>query len=422
MSDKTSLVLLFMAGDETTAFQIDPLLEEIQCGLKNIPLASDRPDVYCLYLRRSTTGQQFKITDTPEIKPNGFGGLTNFPPPGSVPLTGSLSSQLTTFLQHVGLNLTASGPVHFIIGAHGVPVSGFHPVLFFRLVFAFLRSFFSFELRGLTWRARFWRLRDRIFLIGQPLGAIASGSKLPDLTLDDTALALKKLPCLRLNSVILHTCNLSGIETMSALRAAKFHIACESELANWMRFRKWFLTLASPTATPELITKACMDSMELVPSDTLGCFSSHRVDCETLLNKLNALGNQLTSLLKSTDSTIAAATKEAIRIAKVKSGVSNYTVDVVVFCRNLGESTNLPIGSRQAANAVADEIANEVQLRLIMTDSWKTSNKFKFYGGISMYLPLRNDPYYPTEHLPESFRTGAPDWIEFLKIWDGTTT
>ena len=126
MPDKSTILLILLAGNKTTAFQIDPLLAEVQAGLMAMPLNSNRPDVHCLYLRRSATGRQFTIgTNTASMRSDAVGGLTNFPPSGSTSLNGSVSSQVIRFLQHVRQNLTATGPVHVLIGAHGDPVRGF---------------------------------------------------------------------------------------------------------------------------------------------------------------------------------------------------------------------------------------------------------------------------------------------------------
>jgi len=417
MADKATLVLILFAGDAATTDQLDPFLKEIQDGINSLAPAS-RPDVFCFYQRLSVTGHQFAITqNTLTFTPDSQLDLTRFPPLGSRPVSGSLSSQVTAFLDDVQLNLAASGPVHVIVGAHGVSALGFHPTRFLRLAISLLFSPFNSELRVLKWRVRFRRLCDRIFLLGHPPGGIASGSILPDLSLDDTALALQKLK--RLNGLMLHACNLSAVETMCALNTAEFHIACENTLSSWMRLSKWFSTLASPVATREQITTDCFDSMEHDPENALGCFSSHCVVIPDLLNCLNSLGTELCLLLNSSVSATATAAEIAVMEAQSKSGVRNYTIDVVRFCRVLSSNMGVPIAARDAAQTVALAVTS-LQLRLIKTDEWKTSLKFQQYGGISLYLPLRNDEYYSPELLPKSLRTGAPEWFAFVKIWGGS--
>jgi hypothetical protein len=412
MPKQSTIAVVLLAGDCETIDQIDRLLIEIQKGMKQ-PSANS-PSVYCLYHRYSsnsgaTETHQFLLTCQQEFAISGQCGLTNFPPQNATVVTGDLSDQLTAFLEFVDGNLPTDGPVHVIIGAHGVPANGFNPVKLIQLFLLTIASYFNVLFRGLSLRSRFLQLRDRLFRNGHPLGALASGSTLPALTLDAVALSLKKLRRTP-QSILIHTCNLSSVETMCALNAADFHIACESLLSSTMKVSEWFSTLANPSATSKQIADACFDHMLPTGSGNAeGCFSAHKTADSNLLAKLDDLGAALKTAVTSNDTATIAAIVSAQTASKF-----NRTIDLVKFCSSLKFHTAVSQSNKSLACAVIDAIVS-LRLRLYDTDPYPNN-----YGGICIYLPERYKQYYSPDHLPEAFRTGSPEWFEFVKLWGGT--
>lgn len=366
MTANTTIAMILFAGNKDTADTLDLLLQEVKTGLFQLN-AAQRPGVYCLYRRLSDEGRLFLVR--PKGSPDS--------PLGT--LSGKLSDQVTQFLDVVKRGLPDSGPVHLIIGAHGVPALGFHLTNYFEL------------------------------LSGHPPGAIASGSGQPDLTLDELATSLGQLG--RLTSAILHTCYLSGIETMCALQQATFHIACENKLKGGMKFSMWFPVLADAAATPKQVADNCFASMTTPGPNAEGTFSSHSLNCIGLLNALNELGKQLCLQLGSSNS----PAEMVIKAAKSGSSILNDTVDVTEFCGLIAKSRELPSNCRQAS-AVLAEAVRLMQFGRFTTETY---TPMKDYGGISVYLPMRNGQYYSPELLPKRFRIGAPDWCAFLKAWGG---
>jgi len=413
MPDKTTIVLILFAGNGSTAEQLDPLLKEIQIGLRD-PKTTNCPEIHCLYQRLTDIGQQFTITSqTTDFDRTPSGGLTNFPPAGSIERSGSLSCQMTDFLNSVKQQLPASGPVHVIIGAHGIAGKGFHPTVLLRFLLLLLFSRLNSTWRRLSWRTRFRQLRQNLFATELRPGAVAMTAGDVALTLDDAELALGILKP-RLQALVLHTCSLSAIETMCALGTPSFHIACQNKLRQSMKLSKWFATLASPQAIPVQVTTACLDSMKADSTNAIGCFSSHvnsSHEVTDALEKLNKLGNELFTLLTSNVPATVNAAELAIIDGQELSAAAG-TTDIVAFCNSLSASSGISNSARCAATAVAGKMQS-LQLGLVKNDG-STPRRF---GGISLYLPLRNQDSESLKLLPESFRTGAMDWVKFAELW-----
>ena len=405
MEPRTTIVVILLAGDAETVEILDPLLAEFHVGLNST--IGPAPDVYCMYYRRnSVTGiiqtSWFKLlTNTLTFISETLDEL-KYPPSSALPLTGALSQQVAEFIDGVNRPLTPAGPIRVIVGAHGIASLGINPTgihLFLRHLWRRIRQHFRRPLPPDT----------------SPPSSLTSrnGVQIPDLLLDHLADALKKLPTGRVESLILHTCNLSGVETIHALNSIPHHIACESRLSEHMRFRDWFTTLSDPTATPSQITQSCFASIRSAPPNASGCFSSYNTDSQyQLLKTLNDLGLHLKSLVNRTSpnrTTIIDVLKQAR-----EDSSDSHEVDLSYFCDRL---LNSPVSSSMFSSSILQEVRDALNNLSLQTEKANVENRFTNFQGVSVFFPASNDHTYSDSNLPCSFQTAAQGWCSFLRAW-----
>ena len=338
-----------------------------------------------------------------------------YPPPNSTQLNGSVRDQVKEFTLNIKPELNPSGPIRLIFGSHGAPGLGFHPLGLLLLLWHLFWSSFDSALQTLTWTQRIELLRFRILQFGPQFSGFSSGSnkKAPDLTLDQAKEALDLLPQERLRTLILHTCLLSGVEAISALRAIPHHLACESELKSPpMKIGQWFAVLGNPTADKTTITDECFQNLKVHDPNPTGCFSSHTNQVTDLLGKLNDLGEQLHSLITSESTKVEAI--GAITKAISNSLTSTLTVDLGHFCKRLILSDVVTSKDRLKATIEALE-------KLRLKDPVRTNElplKYQEFLGISVFLPLKESAAgHSSQDLPKSMKCQAKKWCDFLDEW-----
>ena len=399
----TTIVIILLAGDADTVEILDSLLAEFHFGLNS---TTDRtPDIYCMYYRRNSESTPipsawFKLLANTLTFINER-TLDTFPPAGANDLTGTLPHQVRAFID--GLNsggLSPAGPIRVVVGAHGLASLGINPTM---------------NLLRHLWR----RIRNhfrRPLSNSAPPSSLTSrnGVHIPDVLLDQLADALCRLPKGRVKSLILHTCNLSGVETIHALNEIPHHIACESRLSDHLRFRDWFTTLTDPNATPSQITQSCFNSISSAPQSASGCFSSYTTACQSqLLAALNALGIHLKSLLDGT----ASRRRDAIAAIKLAQDASSdsHAVDLSYFCDLLLNPAYALLFEPSVLLAVKAALGN-LSLQTVKTNL-NTEPRFSNFLGISVFFPASNDHTYSVSNLPNSFQSAAQGWCSFLRAW-----
>ena len=424
---RTTILLVLLAGNESTVRQLDPLVYQIQNGIDQYQ-ADDIPAVYCLYhrwvgswLTGSLKTHSFEIKKSPPVTFS-CPFIDPYPPHWSEELDqADIEQSVNDFLKNLPPEVSsANGPIHIVVGAHGVPLRGFHPSKLFHLLLKSLMTLLHTKWSPLSWRKNWQSLKNylrreinRLRLMGQPPGGIYSGSTFPDLTLDEVATAAAHLPDSRQGSLILHACDLSSLEVMCALRDMPHHIGAEEEMSGEMQIGEWFETLANPKAGPEEITAACFRSID-DNGKPEGSFSSHRTTIDQLLNGLNKLGKELLRQLK--DENIKDKTVAAIHSAtrKGSSRVRSHTHDLLGFARSLASSDDLSNETKTFGRVVMEELC---KLQVSRPYNNAVNEMFKTYGGISIYLPSRTGPVYAIESLPCGFQNAAADWLEFVEHW-----
>ncbi len=395
MSEASAVLVLLFARNEATRHLMDKLLHQIQLGVNKTSSLPTPPVVYCLYVRQSTEGRQFKITKD-SLKFD-LDVLRAFPADSHVQ-SGTLEEQVAAIAKTVVL--PESGPVHVIVGAHGAAAVGFG-FRFLTLMIRLLFSSFSTEHRRRNWRSRLEYLKNQIF--GTAPGFFPLGDTLPALALDGLAAGLKELrrpttpeTPVRPNALMIHACNMSGVECIKSLEFSEFQIAIENQISDTIMFKEAFCGLGSPSAKAEEITR---QFLEHLPSDVY--VSSHRSDSQPLIGALNTLGKQLRGLASPTEM------KSAIRSSRSKSLVGPNTVDLVRFCQILiGQLPALESEIRTVLSNVGDLQIQNRKMPIVGSGHAE-------YACISIYLPDQG----PTSQLPYSFRLSASDWCEFATSW-----
>jgi hypothetical protein len=424
---KTTVILVLLATDNKTSLDnIDPMLKQIQQGVDDwFSCRSIKPlDVFCMYHRRSKSGAETKhFRIEKDTLTSSFCGneldLSKYKPTllGD-PLTGPLAEQLEKFCRQIlqqSSQRHENGPIRIVFGAHGNPSQGLSGEEK-KLLYLLMRSnHLDPLLRRLSLRQRFEILRNHILGFSpHPAGISGSvKSKKPDLTLDDAANALKLFPSHRLQSLLIHTCFLSSIETICALDVVRHQIGCQSDLNGYLRMRDWFPVLASPFAQPEEVTKACFAGITTTEN---GYFSSHWTASSRLLRALDALGGQFFNLMKSCS---ADAFEKALSCARVDSASVQHSSDLGTLVARL--STCDLITPKKHLLAIAKEIIR-LQLEPVLRawDSWATSIPTDDFLGINVFLPERGGGICkppPVSELPDAFKARAPKWCEFLDLW-----
>jgi hypothetical protein len=413
---RTTLLMILMAGDKPTADALDALLFGVQSGL-NEWADCELPLMYCLYDRWDNVNsrqrthyfplQRNTLRFTREVL-----DPTTYPPQKYKRLKGSFGSKVTRALKDIRQRLPSKGPIRIILGAHGFSGLGFDTRNFLQ--------FLNWLSISQTTHDVDWQLPDPVQSLMHsfandptPAGFVSKpGSKKPDLTLDRATAMLRLLPKGRLQTLILHTCNMSGLETVSAMASIPHHIACEADLFSHMRLAEWFSVLGDPHATDNDITVACFKSLaRKVRPRADGFFSSHRTrTIIALLRKLDELGEQLSQLASPPD---ANRVWFKIATARGQSNITANTVDVAKFCRSL---IQLNLDSTGLAQLIIDAIYDMQLLAPVNTSDEESPTIDKNTGGISVYLPVAPNPI-PTSRLPRTFQAAAPGWCRFVDNW-----
>lgn len=415
---RTTIILIVLAGDEDTAKTLDPVLYEIQTGINRWP-DGEPPLVYCMYYRCEPTGgpktYQFEIAKCTLQFTGQLLDTTAYPPTGSTLLTGPIADQVTEFLTYVSGKLPHDGPIRSVVAAHGAAAIGFKPTTLLELLNLLLQLLHNMLEASLAQQLRALLAQGEI--AGSPPGGFAATVKSddPDLTLTHASVALDVLPCDRLRTLVLHACDMSGLETISALEDVPHHIACETSLFWNMHFSDWFPTFGDPTSTCDEVTLRCFKSLTSGDSrNANGCFSSHYTSrIGDILIALNSLGAYLNTAITCPDPD---DTLQDIANARGASEVSIFTVDIARFCRALAKVGVIPT---RLSRPIIDGIYAMQLGPPIKTNDWRLSTDFDLYRGISVYLPNRRTTGIArtTADLPQSFQDAAPCWCEFVDRW-----
>lgn len=420
-TDRTTIILILMAGDQFTVTLMDSLVDEVQSGL-DLWTSSTAPSVYCLYRRlEDDIGLQTyhyllapHTTATRVIQPEA-----------------DLFDQIVEFFNGISSQMPQNGPIRVLLGAHGYAAIGFNPTFFFLFFWRLLQFVFSSFLswlKELTWQERFQVLFYPSDNISRPLGGFTSRQNqlTLDLTLDQAAEALVSLPGSRLQTLILHTCQMSGVEVIHALKAVPHHIASESDMRNnCMSLSSWFPVLGNPTSTGANITEACFTSLATHAStnslgklvyDCQGFFSSHRTDTiDTVIQGLNHLGRVLSLLITT------GPASEQERIIRLISGARSLseitrtsTIDLGRFCFQLVARSVVASGD---VDCILEGLAELQYSPVQITNGWDADVHKKLYCGVNIYFPSRSNRVRSTNDLPEQFKTEAADWCLFVNTW-----
>lgn len=417
---KTTLVIILLASDTHTYLQLDPALEKLHRGLSSSTLAHV-PDVFCFYMRAlsavAVESHMFPLRPgSLQFTTSNLLDMAHYPPADHQQVTGDFDAQLAKFISYVNCHLTATGPIRVILGAHGYPGRGFAPTSMLRpIVFAarLLFSEFDPELKPLTFAQRYRVLRDEVFRDGPPIGGVSSrlGLESPDLTLDETNTLLAALPSSRLSTLILHTCQSSGVETILALRDVPHQIACESALSLHFQFHNWFNELSDPATTDADLTTACLNSLQALPPVATGLFSSHRSGAIVgVIALLNQIGDAYHACVTDAARRVFLG---AVQRARVASAISEE-VDLDRFCRGLHANGAIPATLSGAVTAAiqALQLAPAVNIGMIFMPG---------YSGISVFLPNRGETRFTVANLPNPFRAQADRWCSFVTAWQTST-
>ncbi len=429
---RTTIVVILLAGDSDTVNDLDALLYAIQSGVDQWQ-AEELPLVFCLYHRwdEEFGARTFHFPierGTLQFTDQQL-NLESYPPPVRRELQGDVENQVGEFLGFVRKNLPYDGPIRSIVGAHGFPGLGFNPSVILELADA-LVNLLSRPVGGALdepQRERLQALLGRTTMIGSPPNGFRSkrvpqatdgppGPGRPEVSLGQARKALSIFPQGRLQTLFLHTCEMSGLETISALADVPHHIACETALFAPVRFADWFSVLGDPAASDFEITLSCFKSLtSLAPRNADGCFSSHRTKgIDSILCDLNTLGDRLYELITQGDDPAIQKAFSTIRSAREDSAVSNLTVDIVQFCISLNQKEVVPNSLTQP---IVDGVCELQFTSPVKSKDWQRLAIYDSYRGISVYLPQRRINADSTSVLPDSFQNGAPRWCRFVDAW-----
>lgn len=388
----TVLVVLFSPNAETTQV-LDNLLKEFQDGL-DASVSSNPPDVLCLYRRETSTASQFRLRK-------------NAPKDSSGIHSGSMKDQLESFFQSTEVTnaLQANGRTYLIIGAHGSPIpAGLTISILAKAFMELVKAMAPWNWLKPRGPESIWMTMESLRNPSLPTGAAiqpstrsgSASSTTSGLTITELNNAIKKLhkpP----ETLILHTCSLSGVESIVELAQVKHHIACESNLKMYMRVSKWFSALEQGMI-PLIFTSAVFNSMQ--SSEINGIFSSHdSADPSKFIAFLNDLGRELSAILSAGDSDKIMG----VRTARFESQVpeSIELIDLVKFAEQYNDGSH---------SERVQQIMKEKQHDHKIVLSGGTER------GISVFFP-RKASGAKVGDLPVGFKNAASDWIAFLEQW-----
>lgn len=424
MPSKTTIVVILLASDDETVKLLDPLLYEIQCGVNGWGLSPADREVICLYHRRiSPTDLQtsyFPITcNTLQFHPR-TRMLLNFPPASGNPLSGPLDQQIEDFVSLVRPNPTDEGPIRIILGAHGFPGLGYGASRWEQYLWILSSLLLSSLDKKSAWLSALLSLPFRRTPVGAPPGGFASqvGQRTLDLTTDRLAEILSQLPRAHRETLIIHTCTHSSIETISGLRSVPYHIACASPLSPCMPVSSWFPILGDPNSCPEVIGDECLTHLDQEYTGD-GCFSAHHTDgIDLVLEKLDAVGAELRGMVTPQVNQTAV---DAIVEARAICEITTNQIDAAQFCMNLKQSRSLPPALHTSIDPKLQELFDSLKAlqtrHCVRSGTWRTYPPEDFFKAIGVYLPERGAGESPTSKLPCSIQTLAPAWCEFVDLW-----
>lgn len=434
-----TVIAVLLAGNDATIEQIDPLLEQLQIGVANISHNGEQatPDVYCFYERKAD-GDDQPTTYRCRLNSNTFEfanrRLTSFDPtgqPGFGSLTGNLKSDVVRFLLRVSKHQKArqiAGPIRMICGAHGRVSHGISGRKLQQLLMQHLDD--ADDAKQLqdpdqwtnAWRRIGEQLRRRL-LHDIPLPYSLNAAVEPGasrLTLDQLGGIFRKLQrhsANRLQTLIMHACQLSSLEAIKALSGIPQHIACATQLkSSPMRLSEWFERLIDHQATDEELTEACFDNLRQVKQNADGHFSSHRTKkIDAVLRALNRLGKLFLDRMGNADF------EQAVALAQADSWNTAHCVDIARFCELLRESEYCELLWQQGQGELRFRLLSletrvqELQLASCQAanDPWQPPVKNR---GINVAFPDRHFPVTKAE-LPKRFVRKASRWCEFVELW-----
>lgn len=399
MPPRSTILTALFSPDEITNGTLDSLAQSLQDGLDGLSI--DLPDVHCLYRRFSTTDpgsvHQFRLQ---KGAPIALGSVTRNPPD-------TIKQQLMNFFtsQPVKESLGGDGVVYLIIGAHGSPTGTQAGVILGDPEST--RNAAGAAPRNTDEQRRKKESFRRPYQPLNPVGVAFSASRTSlseSITITELSEAIQSL-CRPPQTLLLHCCFLSGIETIYELRQIRHHIACESQLKDILNIRNWFSDMAAGVLPESL---KVFDNLEF--DTTEGIFSSHwtkapveRRTCEApaYIEALNQLGKNLQLQFRLGHANEIEAAVNDSRID------GEDIVDLWQFCTSL---TN--ICDDQVLKSVKAAI-DEIQIRHALTSA---DPAIENYRGICVCIGRDNSSHGPKQ-LPVAFTSVAGDWIAFLVTW-----
>jgi hypothetical protein len=402
-TSSTILVVLFSADNETTG-TLDNFVKQIQKGLDD-SVSDDPPNITCLYRRGTEEALQYKLTKSGNPLPG----------PTAVRHIGSMKEQLESFFKSEELRnaLETKGRVYLIIGAHGSPNSN---GLGISIIGKLLKELFlSMSPRRSQRSMRMARAHDlwrRMMRPSLPSGMAiqssngAQGNGLTITELNQALMQLYRSP----DTMVLHSCNLSTIESLFEMQHIEHHVACETSLKSYMCVSEWFSSLEKGLP-PQPFTEDLFNRMRCQNQPggrAEGIFSSHKSNgVNALVELLNRLGRDLNSkLIEGNQETIG-----KVALARSLSNAESWDlVDLSKFSELCAENLGSPFTQ---SSLDIKQVISTIQYGLKITPSYSFMSG---HGGICVFFPVRESGV-DVKDLPSNFRIAAADWIRFLDNW-----
>ena len=400
----TILVVLISSGDEETTKLLNNFASQFQKGLDD-SVSDSPPEIHCLYRRGPEQALQYKLTQNG----NSLQGAM------AVPHVGSIKELLESFFRSVEVRkgLETKGRVYLIVGAHGTPTSTGLSISILGKIMKelFLAISPRKSQRSLRLaRARdLWRRSTRPSLPGGMAIQSSKGAQEGGITITELNQALMQLHRVP-DTLLLHSCNLSSIESLFEMRHVAHQIACETSLKSYMCISECFSALENGLP-PQEFTNALFDRLRCQnkPSGRAeGIFSSNKSsEVISLVDLLNRLGRELDTKLSEGNQ---------LTVEKLKSARTQSTVDSLdlvdlrkfsAFCANDLGSPFIQLSSdiNQAISAI------QYGLKISPTYGHMSD-----CGGISAFFPAR-EAAVDLKDLPSNFSSVAGNWIKFLENW-----
>jgi hypothetical protein len=400
---RSTVLVVLVSGDNETTLVVNNFAHQFQKGLDD-SVSDDPPDIHCLYRSEREEAFQYKLTQ------NG----NPLPDTTAIPHVGSLKEQLESFFKslEVRKGLETKGQVYLIVCAHGTSTTaGLGIAILGKIMKELLLALTPSKPKRSTRLARARDLWHRAMQPNLPGGmAIPSGDGtqkgITITELNQALMQLQRVP----DTMLLHSCNLSSVESLFEMRHVGHQIACETSLKSYMCISECFSALENGLP-PQEFTNALFDRLRCQnkPSGRAeGIFSSNKSsEVISLVDLLNRLGRELDTKLSEGN---------RVTVEKLKSARTQSTVDSLdlvdlrkfsVFCANdlgspfiqLSSDINQAIGAIQYGLKISPTYGH-------MSDC----------GGISVFFPAR-EAAIDVKDLPSNFSSVAGDWIKFLENW-----